>query len=52
MRIERWTSSENREEIHYFVNDMETYLFGYNPEVIPKDVVSPIIEWLEQNENH
>lgn len=46
-RTEKWTSSENREEIHYFENDMETYYFGYNPEIIPYDVVRPIIEWLE-----
>ena len=34
--IERWRSSENREECHYFFKDAdghETYLFGVNPDM-------------------
>lgn len=45
-RIEVWTSTQNREEIHYFEDDMETYFFGYNPEIIPEELIKPLIEYI------
>jgi hypothetical protein len=33
---ERWTSDTNQREIHFFVaGDQNTYILGYNPELIP-----------------
>jgi hypothetical protein len=37
MRLERWISNQNREEIHYFEDDGETYFFGFNPNMIDED---------------
>lgn len=46
-RIETWTSSQNREEIHFFEDDMETYFFGYNPEIIPIDLIQPLLTYVK-----
>ena len=34
-RVEKWTSTEGRTEIHYFDRDTDEYLFGYNPLLFP-----------------
>lgn len=39
LRVERWKSSESREEVHYFIEGTQTYVMGYNPSQIPEDVV-------------
>lgn len=44
--IEKWTSSEGRTEIHYFTEDDE-YLFGYNPLIMPDDVLNNLKKWIE-----
>ena len=32
LRLERWKSSDNEEEIHFFVG--QRYIAGYNPKVV------------------
>ena len=35
MKIEVWTSDQNQEEIHHFVEDeRNTYLFGFNQKLL------------------
>jgi hypothetical protein len=43
LRIERWKSSENREEIHFFIEGTQTYVFGFNPKLLNKAMV---MKWL------
>ncbi len=43
IRIERWTSSEQREEIHVFIEGTQTYLFGYNPNYVSFDMAQAIV---------
>lgn len=41
LRFEKWTSDQNQEEIHFFVEgEQNEYVFGYNPKHF-----SP--EWIE-----
>lgn len=37
MRLEEWNSSNNEQERHYFKDDDQTYLFGYNPKILPEE---------------
>lgn len=46
-RIEKWTSTEGRTEIHYFRTKDDEYLFGYNPILIPKELLDSLIAWSE-----
>lgn len=39
LRVEKWKSSENREEVHYFIEGTQTYVMGFNPALVPEDVV-------------
>lgn len=34
IHIEKWVSSENNEEIHFFIEGTQTYLGGFNPKLI------------------
>lgn len=43
-KTEHWKSSEGRTEIHYFRDDDE-YLFGYNPQLIPEELLKELIKW-------
>ena len=44
-RIEEWTSSEGRTEIHYFRAEDDEYLFGYNPLIMPRDLFNALLDW-------
>lgn len=43
-RVEKWTSSEGRTEIHYFRLSDDEYLFGYNPLLIREEEVAKILD--------
>lgn len=47
MRIENWTSSEGRTEIHYFRTSDDEYLFGYNPQLCPPELLEKLKQWAE-----
>lgn len=40
LKLERWTSNQNQEELHYFIEGTgkgyqpNQYVFGYNPKVV------------------
>ena len=34
MRVETWTSNKGAEEIHHFIPDTQTYLFGINAKLL------------------
>lgn len=44
MKVEKWSSSEGRTEVHYFRDDDE-YLFGYNPLLLPPELLEELITW-------
>ena len=48
-KIEKWTSSEGRTEIHYFRAKDDEYLFGYNPLIMPVDVLDNLLIWARTN---
>lgn len=48
MRIENWKSSEGRTEVHYFRTSDDEYLFGYNPQIIPQELLDKLVEWAEK----
>lgn len=39
LRVEKWKSSENRQEIHYFIEGTQVYVVGFNPDLVPEDVI-------------
>ena len=41
---ERWLSSDNQTEIHYFIKGTDVYVFGYNPDLLNEDIVNRILE--------
>ena len=51
--MEVWRSSHNREERHYFVPGGDigyqhnTYLFGYNPEIVSEETAMRILDLIE-----
>lgn len=53
MKLEVWNSSENREERHYFIEGGDvgyqhnTYVFGYNPIVVPEALAFTIKTMIE-----
>ncbi len=51
LRLEKWYSSENRHEEHFFMAcgpsagyQTSTYVFGYNPKIVSKEKVERILE--------
>jgi hypothetical protein len=48
IHLEKWTSTEGRTETHWFDDNSDEYLFGYNEEVIPRELVEPIFQWLSK----
>lgn len=38
LRLEKWKSEQNREEVHYFLGP-NTYVIGYNPKLISKEAI-------------
>lgn len=49
MKIEEWNCSNNEQERHYFKDNDQEYLFGYNPALIPNEVIIPVIKYLEDH---
>lgn len=47
VRSEKWTSSENRKEIHFFIEGTSIYLFGVNPKYIKKKDVNLLLKKLK-----
>lgn len=53
IKIEHWTSNENREEKHYFIEggnlgyQYNTYLFGYNPKIVSEDLARTILTMIK-----
>ncbi len=52
--LEIWQSDHNREECHYFVKGGDvgyqhnTYLFGYNPQLVSEEKVAKILAIIEE----
>lgn len=42
--MERWQSSEAREEIHLFVAGTQVYVMGFNPRLINEEHVLKLLE--------
>ncbi len=49
MKIEKWTSTEGRTEIHYFRSKDDEYLFGYNPLIMPIELLDELRRWADRN---
>ena len=54
-RLERWYSTENRHEEHYFLADglaagyqESAYVFGYNPEIVSPQTVRAILDLIKR----
>jgi hypothetical protein len=43
---EVWSSDHARTEIHYFTDEDE-YLFGYNPLILPEELLDKLKFWAE-----
>lgn len=55
LRLEKWFSTENRHEEHFFLVDglkagyqESAYVFGYNPEIVTPDKVSRILDIINE----
>lgn len=55
LSLEKWWSSDNRHERHYFIKEGEgvsyqdgRYVFGYNPEIISPEKVHRILEIINE----
>ena len=55
VRLEKWYSTENRHEEHFFLVDgpaagyqESAYVFGYNPEVISPEKVARIMAIVQE----
>jgi hypothetical protein len=55
LRLEKWYSTENRHEEHFFLVDglaagyqESAYCFGYNPEMISPEKVKRILAIIEE----
>ncbi len=55
MKLEIWQSDNNREERHYFIEGGDrgyqhnTYLFGYNPQLISDKTAAAILILIESH---
>ena len=50
MKLERWVSDQNQEEIHYFIADKQNeYVIGYNPKYITKEKIEALLRDLNEN---
>jgi hypothetical protein len=54
LRLEKWYSTENRHECHYFLADglvagyqESAYVFGYNPELVSAEKVAHILRIIQ-----
>ncbi len=45
--VEKWESTQGRAEVHYFKDDAEEYLFGYNPQLIPDALFEPVLIYIK-----
>ncbi len=41
-KVECWISSQNQEEIHFFIEDTK-YLFGFNPKLISRSKIAEFL---------
>jgi hypothetical protein len=48
MRIEKWKSSEGRAELHYFRAEDGEYLFGYNPQLVPEELLESVLKYINE----
>lgn len=55
LKLEKWQSSENRHEEHYFLADGprtgyqdSAYVFGYNPELVTPEKVARILAIIKE----
>jgi len=53
LRLEKWFSTTNKHEVHYFLDDKSpagdgAYVFGYNPEIILPDKLSRILDIINE----
>jgi len=55
LRLEKWHSTENRHEEHYFLEGGEfagyqksAYVFGYNPEIVTPEKVARILQIIQE----
>lgn len=55
LRLEKWFSTENRHEEHFFLVDglsagyqESAYVFGYNPEIIGPDKLGRILQIINE----
>jgi len=55
LRLEKWFSTENRHECHYFLKEglaagyqESAYVFGYNPEIVSPEKVKRILEIIRE----
>ena len=44
MRIETWTSDHGGEEIHHFINGTQTYLFGFNRDLLGESLYADVLQ--------
>ena len=59
INLEKWTSTDNQEEVHFFIKGTDIYLFGYNPKKVSFDSIAELMkkngfvlsEKRERNEN-
>lgn len=50
MKLERWVSDQNQEEIHYFIaGEQNEYVIGYNPKYVSKEKIEALLR--EVNED-
>jgi hypothetical protein len=57
LRLEKWASTDNRHECHYFLADCGPaayqdghYVFGYNPSLIGPDKVARILDIIKEKD--
>ena len=47
-KIEEWKISEGRTEIHYSRAEDDEYLFGYNPLIMPTNLLRDLLDWANE----
>lgn len=45
--VERWTSDDEREEVHLFIpGERNTYVVGFNPDIVDQAKISELLDSL------
>lgn len=47
IKFEKWVYDQNQEEIHFFIEGTNTYLFGYNPAYFTEKQILEVLEILK-----